>query len=108
MKKVIGLLATAAVFGLNIAPASAVDGNDGVVQTQTQESIITGNGNATYQRSEQRSTNVRRGRGGFGGDSAIIQDSSQVSDVFGDRNFSEQINEQESQSIRVRPRQPRF
>ncbi|MEO0946767.1 MAG: hypothetical protein AAFY11_01195 [Cyanobacteria bacterium J06641_5] len=108
MKKVIGLLATAAVLGLNIAPASAVDGNDGVVQTQTQESIITGNGNGTYQRSAQRSTNVRSGRAGFSGDSAVIQDSSQGSDVFGNRNFSEQVNEQESGNLRVRPRQPRF
>ena len=104
MKKVIGLLATAAVFGLNIAPASAVDGNDGVVQTQTQESIITGDGNATYQRSEQRSTNVRAGRAGFGGDSATIQDSRQVSDVFGSGNFSEQVNEQDNRNVRVRPR----
>ena len=64
MKKAIALLATATVLGLNVTPTFAEEslegsGSDGVVQTQTQETIITGDGNATYQGSSQRSTNVR-------------------------------------------------
>ena len=105
MKKAITLLAAATVLGLNVSPVFAdesIEGNDGVVQTQTQETIITGNGNATYQRSTQRSTNVRTRESV--GDSAVIQDSSQVTDVFGDDNFSGQVGEQESRNVRRRPR----
>ncbi len=102
MKNAIALLATATVLGLNVLPASAVEGSDGVVQTQTQSTIITGDGNATFQRTTQRSTNVR-GRDSVG-DSAVIQDSSQVTDVFGNGNFSDQVSEQKSRNVRNRPR----
>lgn len=107
MKKVFALLATATVLGLNIAPVSAQEsGSDGVVQTQTQETIVTGDGNATYQRTTQRSTNVRGrdGRNVRSGDSAVIQDSSQVTDVFGNENYSEQVSEQKSRNVRYRNR----
>lgn len=105
MKSALTLLAAATVLGLNATPVFADDsfeGSDGVVQTQTQEAVITGNGNATYQRSAQRNANVRGRRGA--GDSAVIQDSSQVTDVFGNENYSEQVSKQQNRNVRYRSR----
>ncbi|ERN41042.1 hypothetical protein KR51_00022990 [Rubidibacter lacunae KORDI 51-2] len=97
MKKLALGLMTLATVGLTATPALAGGGDSGTVQTTTQESIVTGDGNTTYQRSEQIQQSVRDRSSG---DSAVIQDAYQSCDVYG--NSSTCVQEQRQIDRRAR------
>ena len=96
----VGAIATAAI------PANADE--IGNVQTSDQNSVITGTGNVTNQRVDQRGqVNLKVNRSGDGvpGDSANIQDARQNSDVLGDGNLSNKQTRQgykEKRTVRER------
>ena len=96
----VGAIATAAI------PANADE--IGNVQTSDQNSVITGTGNVTNQRVDQRgqvNRKVNRSGDGVPGDSANIQDARQNSDVLGDCNLTNQQTRQgykEKRTVRER------
>ena len=96
----VGAIATAAI------PANADE--IGNVQTSDQNSVITGTGNVTNQRVDQRgqvNRKVNRSGDGVPGDSANIQDARQNSDVLGDGNLTNQQTRQgykEKRTVRER------
>jgi len=96
----VGAIATAAI------PANADE--IGNVQTSDQNSVITGTGNVTNQRVDQRgqvNRKVNRSGDGVAGDSANIQDARQNSDVLGDGNLTNQQTRQgykEKRTLRER------
>lgn len=94
-KLLFGLLTLTAV-GLTSLPASA--GDTGVVQESNQTSIITGNGNSTYQSNKQTSRTSNRNNNR--GDTAVVQQSNQTCDVVGNNNYCEQQNSQNSRDNR--------
>jgi hypothetical protein len=98
----VGAIATAAI------PANADE--IGNVQTSDQNSVITGTGNVTNQRVDQRgqvNRKVNRSGDGVPGDSANIQDARQNSDVLGEGNLTQQRTRQEYKENRsgIRQRQ---
>ena len=98
----VGAIATAAI------PANADE--IGNVQTSDQNSVITGTGNVTNQRVDQRgqvNRKVNRRESGVAGDSANIQDARQNSDVLGEGNLTQQRTRQEYKENRsgIRQRQ---
>ena len=93
----VGAIATAAI------PANADE--IGNVQTSDQNSVITGTGNVTNQRDDQRGQVNRKVDRSVPGDSANIQDACQNSDVLGDGNLSNQQTRQgykEKRTLRER------
>ena len=93
----VGAIATAAI------PANADE--IGNVQTSDQNSVITGTGNVTNQRVDQRGQVNRKVDRSVPGDSANIQDACQNSDVLGDGNLTNQQTRQgykERRTIRER------
>ena len=82
----VGAIATAAI------PANADE--IGNVQTSDQNSVITGSGNVTNQRVDQRGQVNRKVDRSVPGDSANIQDACQNSDVLGDGNLTNQQTRQ--------------
>ncbi|MFN5594351.1 MAG: hypothetical protein ACK482_13055 [Aphanizomenon sp.] len=98
----VGAIATAAI------PANADE--IGNVQTSDQNSVITGTGNVTNQRVDQRgqvNRKVNRSGDGVPGDSANIQDARQNSDVLGEGNLTQQRTRQEYKENRSGIRQRR-
>jgi hypothetical protein len=96
MNKLLFGFLTLSVIGLTSVPASA--GDTGVVQDNNQTSVITGNGNDTYQTNKQTSRTNNRNNGR--GDSATVQNNNQTCDIVGNRNYCEQQNSQNSEQSR--------
>ena len=93
----VGAIATAAI------PANADE--IGNVQTSDQNSVITGSGNVTNQRVDQRGQVNRKVDRSVPGDSANIQDACQNSDVLGDGELTQQQTRQgykEKRTLRER------
>ena len=93
MNKVLLGLLTVTAIGFASMPARADYGNDtAVIQDTRQQSIITGDGNGTYQTTIQENRVYQRGR--VRGDSATVQTSKQECDVLGNDSICDQWIEQ--------------
>ena len=99
MNKFILALLTVSAIATAAVPANA--GDIGNVQTSDQNSVITGSGNYTNQRVNQRGQVNQRVKRRESGDSANIQDARQSSDVLGEGNVTEQKSNQEYRETRT-------
>jgi hypothetical protein len=99
MNKFILALLTVSAIATAAVPANA--GDIGNVQTSDQNSVITGSGNYTNQRVNQRGQVNQRVHKGDSQDSANIQNANQSSDVYGNGNVTEQKSNQQYRENRT-------